>query len=228
MPRPAGAKGEPEDIFSDLESPRATMTPPPKGMSGGLSGSPRRSGHTLVAALALIVAFGSLGAALWFFVLRKVEPPLPSPTAPLTEQPAATEPAPTLQPEQPYPVETSPFPTSAPVTTPPEGVNIPPPTPVTGEVPVATEPTTTEPVPDTDTDGDGLTDRRELELGLDPQNRDGDGDGLTDGEEVLDYSTNPANPDTDGDGYLDGMEVGNGYDPRGTGQCAKPDCRVSS
>lgn len=192
-----------------------------------MSGGPRRSGHTMVAVLALLVAFGSLGAALWFFVLRKAEPPLPSPTVPITEQPAATEPETTLTPEPAYPVETSPFPTSAPVTTPPEGVNIPPPTPVTGEAPAPTT-TTTEPVPDTDTDGDGLTDRRELELGLDVQNPDGDSDGLKDGAEVLEYSTNPSNPDTDGDGYLDGMEVGNGYDPRGTGQCAKPDCRVSS
>ena len=41
-----------------------------------------------------------------------------------------------------------------------------------------------------DTDGDFLTDERELELGTDPNN-----------------------PDSDGDGYLDGIEVANGYDP---------------
>lgn len=43
-----------------------------------------------------------------------------------------------------------------------------------------------------DTDGDGLTDAREQELGTDPQN-----------------------PDTDGDGYTDGDEVENGYSPLG-------------
>lgn len=42
----------------------------------------------------------------------------------------------------------------------------------------------------TDTDGDGLFDEQENELG-----------------------TDPFNPDTDGDGYLDGQEVKGGYDP---------------
>jgi hypothetical protein len=41
-----------------------------------------------------------------------------------------------------------------------------------------------------DTDGDLLTDERELELGTDPRNKD-----------------------TDGDGFMDGVEVANGYDP---------------
>ena len=41
-----------------------------------------------------------------------------------------------------------------------------------------------------DTDGDLLTDKREKELGTDPNN-----------------------PDTDGDGHLDGVEVANGFDP---------------
>lgn len=36
-----------------------------------------------------------------------------------------------------------------------------------------------------DTDGDGLTDGEEIDLGTDPNNPDTDGDGLTDGEEVL-------------------------------------------
>jgi len=45
-------------------------------------------------------------------------------------------------------------------------------------------------IPDVDTDGDGLTDLREAELG-----------------------TDPANPDTDGDGYLDFDEVVEGSDP---------------
>ncbi|MFH1426636.1 MAG: hypothetical protein ABIG66_04405 [Candidatus Kerfeldbacteria bacterium] len=43
-----------------------------------------------------------------------------------------------------------------------------------------------------DTDGDGLTDAKEAELG-----------------------TNPNINDTDGDGYLDGDEVKNGYNPLG-------------
>ncbi|MFH1661936.1 MAG: hypothetical protein ABIA02_02475 [Candidatus Falkowbacteria bacterium] len=42
----------------------------------------------------------------------------------------------------------------------------------------------------TDTDGDLLSDKREEELG-----------------------TNPNNPDSDGDGFMDGVEVANGFDP---------------
>jgi len=59
----------------------------------------------------------------------------------------------------------------------------------------------------TDTDGDGLTDLEEEQLGTDPLNPDTDGDGLKDGEEVKVYRTNPLNPDTDADGLKDGEEV---------------------
>ncbi|MDZ7771165.1 MAG: OmpA family protein [Balneolaceae bacterium] len=62
----------------------------------------------------------------------------------------------------------------------------------------------TEPV---DTDGDGLTDAEEMDLGTDPNNPDTDGDGLTDGDEVNQYNTDPLNEDTDGDGLTDGAEV---------------------
>ncbi len=58
-----------------------------------------------------------------------------------------------------------------------------------------------------DTDGDGLTDAEELELGTDPNNPDTDGDGLSDGDEINVYGTDPLNPDTDGDGLSDGDEV---------------------
>lgn len=58
-----------------------------------------------------------------------------------------------------------------------------------------------------DSDGDGLKDAYEREIGTDPFNPDTDGDGLTDGEEVLKYKTDPLNPDTDGDGLSDGDEV---------------------
>ena len=58
-----------------------------------------------------------------------------------------------------------------------------------------------------DSDGDGLSDSKEIEIGTDPYNADTDGDNLTDGEEVLEYKTDPLNPDTDGDGLSDGLEV---------------------
>ena len=58
-----------------------------------------------------------------------------------------------------------------------------------------------------DTDGDGLTDDYEMQIGTDPNNPDTDGDGLTDGAEVLKYKTDPLNPDSDFDGLKDGAEV---------------------
>ncbi|MDO9542993.1 MAG: OmpA family protein [Kiritimatiellia bacterium] len=60
-----------------------------------------------------------------------------------------------------------------------------------------------------DSDGDGLSDAEELQLGTDPHNPDTDGDGLTDGEEVKKYHTDPLNPDTDYDALTDGAEVYN-------------------
>ncbi|MCP4994321.1 MAG: calcium-binding protein [Gammaproteobacteria bacterium] len=63
-----------------------------------------------------------------------------------------------------------------------------------------------------DTDGDGLTDDEELQLGTDPNNADTDGDGLNDGAEVQ-LGTNPLGVDTDGDGLNDGAEVQLGTNP---------------
>lgn len=78
----------------------------------------------------------------------------------------------------------------------------------------------------TDTDGDGLVDVREQELGTDSTKADTDSDGIDDGKEVLMYGTNPLNPDTDGDGFNDGVEVRNGFNPRGTGKCSHTDCHL--
>ncbi|MGD8747288.1 MAG: OmpA family protein [Balneolaceae bacterium] len=64
--------------------------------------------------------------------------------------------------------------------------------------------TTQQPV---DTDGDGLTDAQEAQLGTDPNSADTDGDGLTDADEVNQYKTDPLTADTDGDGLNDGDEV---------------------
>lgn len=58
-----------------------------------------------------------------------------------------------------------------------------------------------------DTDGDGLSDAEETQIGTDPRNPDTDGDGLMDGEEVKKYHTDPLNPDTDYDALTDGAEV---------------------
>jgi hypothetical protein len=64
-----------------------------------------------------------------------------------------------------------------------------------------------------DTDGDGLTDVKEAEIGTDPKNPDTDGDGLNDGREVLVLGTSALRADTDGDGVSDGREVDRGTNP---------------
>ena len=65
-----------------------------------------------------------------------------------------------------------------------------------------------------DTDGDGLTDEEEEDLGTDPNDPDTDGDGLEDGEEVNTTETDPNDPDSDDDGLTDGEEVDTtGTDP---------------
>ncbi|MEZ5448367.1 MAG: hypothetical protein R3E89_04930 [Thiolinea sp.] len=68
-----------------------------------------------------------------------------------------------------------------------------------------------------DSDGDGLTDPLELELGTDPNDPDTDNDGLPDGVEdangngVIDVGeTNPLDADSDDDGLSDGAEDANG------------------
>ncbi len=66
---------------------------------------------------------------------------------------------------------------------------------------------------ETDMDGDGLSNRRELELGTNPLEADTDEDDLSDGEEVNRYFTNPLIPDTDGDSLKDGDDVALGFSP---------------
>lgn len=101
-----------------------------------------------------------------------------------------------------------------------------------GDIPAIEAPTTTTgtsttttttppaPTPSTllDSDGDGLTNARELEVGTSVSKADTDGDGLGDREEVEVYGTDPRKVDTDGDGYLDGQEVAGGYNPNGSGR----------
>lgn len=69
-----------------------------------------------------------------------------------------------------------------------------------------------------DSDGDGLTNAEELEVGTSSDKADTDSDGLGDREEVKVYDTNPRKADTDGDTFLDGQEVSGGYNPNGEGR----------
>lgn len=63
-------------------------------------------------------------------------------------------------------------------------------------------------VTDPDTDHDGLDDALELRsYGTDPRTVDTDGDSLVDGEEVHDYRTDPTTADTDDDGLGDSAEI---------------------
>ena len=58
-----------------------------------------------------------------------------------------------------------------------------------------------------DADADGLPDAREDEIGTDPAKPDSDGDGLTDRDEVDFFGTDPRSSDTDGDRLSDGEEL---------------------
>lgn len=66
---------------------------------------------------------------------------------------------------------------------------------------------------DADSDNDGLSNKKEIELGTDPIFADTDKDGLSDGDEVNKYHTDPLKADTDGDGISDGDEIAMGLDP---------------
>jgi hypothetical protein len=65
-----------------------------------------------------------------------------------------------------------------------------------------------------DTDGDGITDGEEREIGTDPNNADSDGDGVPDGAELYGTDTDgdgiddALDSDSDGDGIADEDEVG--------------------
>jgi hypothetical protein len=228
MPTPAKSS-EPEDIFSNLERAQKAPGRPATGpmmqvpRSGGGMG---RTIFTILIVMFIVVALGA--GAFWYFLIRPQQAApqqvIPTPSATSNTPPVPVGGTPSIPTDQGLSPTTSVSSTDnttlpTPITQPPEGTNIPPPTSVTGN-----PPTDTAQVADVDTDGDGLSDRRETELGTDPNNPDTDGDGLTDGQEVLTYRTNPLVKDTDGDGYDDGSEVKNGYNPLGSGKCANAEC----
>ncbi len=64
-----------------------------------------------------------------------------------------------------------------------------------------------------DSDGDGLTNDVEAQLGTDSNNKDSDGDGLLDGEEVNTHKTDPLKQDSDNGGVNDGGEINKGTNP---------------
>jgi len=117
----------------------------------------------------------------------------PTTTTTTTEAPTTTTTTtatPTTTTETPTPTTTTETPT--------------PTTTTTTATTTATPTTTTGPV---DSDGDGLSNAEERELGTEPESADTDNDGLQDGREVNELGTDPTDPDTDGDGLQDGREV---------------------
>ena len=76
---------------------------------------------------------------------------------------------------------------------------------------------------DDDSDGDGLSNREEIELGTDPRNADTDGDGLSDYDELNKYNTDPLKADNDGDTLNDGDELAIGLDPNNPETFGIPD-----
>ena len=79
-------------------------------------------------------------------------------------------------------------------------------TPILTPATMPTPAPTPTPTPILDSDGDGLIDTRESELGTNPFQRDSDIDGLDDGQELR-VGTDPLFPDTDRDGVVDGDDV---------------------
>lgn len=69
-----------------------------------------------------------------------------------------------------------------------------------------------------DADSDGILDADEKAQGLNPVEYDTDGDGLSDKAEIEQYKTDPKKADTDGDTFWDGNELLNGYNPLGPGR----------
>ena len=146
-----------------------------------------------------------------YAIFEDVRPSVTPPIAP-TVRPSI---APTVRPTVTPTVRPTVTPTVRPTITPTVSPSVSPtvsPT-ITPTVSPTITPTVSPTIePDKDTDGDGLTDEEEEDLGTNPTNPDTDGDGLTDKEEI-EYGTDPTNPDTDGDGMSDKEEIENGTNP---------------
>ncbi len=221
-------KNEPVDILADVDkvvpmTPMSAAAPSPEARVV-------RRGPSVLLLFIILAALGGLGTGGYFLFRSK---PAETPSVPATvmedktgtsAQNAHATPAPA---QVPTPAENA-QPAPVPVTQPPANVPVPASgsgTNANANVPPANEPQPTQPVqpPEQvqkppDSDGDGLSDAEEVQLGTNPQAVDTDSDGLTDFDEVKIYGTDPKNPDTDGDGYLDGAEVKGGYNPKGQGK----------
>lgn len=231
---------EPEDIFSETEpaAMSSSMLDPAAqapGMPGGAmpEPAPSRGPSKLIFVLVVLIVLGLVGGGVWFFFLRDKGVEItedPTAVEETADEPVADEPevsAPNCGDglceageENVCPEDCA----EVPIDQCGNGIcdsdesfddcpiDCPPPEPI--EPVIEPEPAN-QPL---DTDGDGLSDDEERELGTNPQVPDTDSDGLSDREEVQIYNTIPTNPDTDGDSYIDGDEVKAGYNPNGDGK----------
>lgn len=217
-----GQKKEPEDILSDVDASTPAQT---ADAVETLDDAPKRGGgfRMIVIVLSVVAAVLVLAVGGIFLYQRFMVPLEEVPDqieAPLEEAPIAPAPAPSEEPVTEFPEPEAPPAVSE---TPPSA--IPQPQPVGQSLDTdgdgLTDVRESELGTDSgslDTDGDDLTDGKEVEMRTDPLVADTDGDGLTDGDEVQLWLTNPTVVDTDGDSYPDGSEVKNGYNPNGEGR----------
>jgi len=234
---------EPEDIFGDTDpaAPAGVITDPASAGGSGVppavaEPAPSRGPSKLIFIVIVLVVLGAIGAAVWYFVLRDTGEEMTADPSGSTEQvqdedagtePTSDEPGSICGDNVCDPLEELDCPEDCaqePIEQCGNGIcdadesfddcpiDCPPPEPVE---PVIDPEPANQPL---DTDGDGLSDEEERELGTNPQGPDTDSDGLSDREEVEIYNTNPTNPDTDGDTYIDGDEVKAGYNPNGDGR----------
>lgn len=188
IPTAAQPSAETEDIFAGMPESSQGAGGPTEFVPPIGERATRGGMEKLIIVIGAVVLLAIVGVVAWLTFFRGEEQ-LAAPLA---------LPAPAVSPEAPTP---APTPASAPTAPTPEA---PPAPPV--EAPLA------------DTDGDGIPDAEEAQLGTDPRSADTDRDGLSDRDEVRVYLTNPRNPDTDGDRFTDGAEVRNGYNPKGPGR----------
>lgn len=184
-----------------MSAPVSMETPPLMGSENTLK-EPKLSHGIMVAIMTLVIAFVLLGSA-WFVYTMFNKKPADGALIPVDTIPAVNNPSTLVN------VTTTPSLDTV-VSTSSDAVDR---EIILGEA--------------ADSDGDGLKDDREKELGTDPSNWDSDSDDLSDGEEILIWHTNPKNADTDADTYKDGAEIKSGYNPSGPGRLAEMN-KVSS
>ena len=76
---------------------------------------------------------------------------------------------------------------------------------------------------DDDIDGDGLSNKEEIEFGTSVSSADTDKDGLSDYDEINKYNTDPLKADSDADTLNDGEEIAIGLDPNNPETFGVPD-----